>query len=530
MAPITINGVSLDPLAEAQGLAAAGLEPPDASQSNYVLVQTGGPLTAEQRGQLEKAGAEVQEYVPESTYLCRYAPADLQPLRDLPFVALGRRLPARLQGPAGAAAAGRRARRDDRPRRRRRVLAVAVAQAARGRRRPPRRRHPERGRPREPHRRGGPRQPRRAPGRPAQGPRAPSRRVSSTTLAALDEVRHIEPVPERQLFNNVARPIIDADVVVNGTHYQGDGEIVAVADTGFDKGSTPTSTRPSRGAWPSSTPSAARAPTRPTTRTGTARTSRARRSATATARPWAARSRAPRPGPRSCSSPLLDSGGGLGGIPLDLHDLFEPPYDRRQGPRAHELVGRDHAGSALRLERAGDRRLRLEPTRTWSICFAAGNDGIDKRRQRRRRRGLGGLSESAAKNAIIVGASESDRPDFEPTYGDYWPSDFPKPPINDDQQANNPDGMAAFSSRGPTQEGRIKPDVVAPGTCILSTLSRNVASAVRRLRHLERPGVLLRHRHQMATPLVAGCCAVLRETLVKNGMADAVAPRWSRRC
>jgi hypothetical protein len=33
--------------------------------------------------------------------------------------------------------------------------------------------------------------------------------------------------------------------------------------------------------------------------------------------------------------------------------------------------------------------------------------------------------------------------------------------------------MAAFSSRGPTDDGRIKPDVVAPGTWILSTYSNN---------------------------------------------------------
>ncbi|MCB9137309.1 MAG: S8 family serine peptidase [Caldilineaceae bacterium] len=31
--------------------------------------------------------------------------------------------------------------------------------------------------------------------------------------------------------------------------------------------------------------------------------------------------------------------------------------------------------------------------------------------------------------------------------------------------------MAPFSSRGPTDDGRIKPDVVAPGTWILSTAS-----------------------------------------------------------
>ena len=57
-------------------------------------------------------------------------------------------------------------------------------------------------------------------------------------IAGLDDVHHIEPVPERQLFNNVARQILHADVLINGTQYQGAGEVVAVADTGLDKGST----------------------------------------------------------------------------------------------------------------------------------------------------------------------------------------------------------------------------------------------------------------------------------------------------
>src|SRR5262249_58784613 len=57
-------------------------------------------------------------------------------------------------------------------------------------------------------------------------------------IAAIDEVRHVEEAPSRKLFNNVARPIMNAHVVVNSTAFEGDGQIVAVADTGFDKGST----------------------------------------------------------------------------------------------------------------------------------------------------------------------------------------------------------------------------------------------------------------------------------------------------
>ena len=59
-------------------------------------------------------------------------------------------------------------------------------------------------------------------------------------------------------------------------------------------------------------------------------------------------------------------------------------------------------------------------------------------------------SPSTAKNSITIGASEN----YRPMYGG---------------GADNISGMAGFSSRGPTDDGRTKPDFVAPGTYILST-------------------------------------------------------------
>ncbi len=85
---------------------------------------------------------------------------------------------------------------------------------------------------------------------------------------------------------------------------------------------------------------------------------------------------------------------------------------------------------------------------TWQhkdyiVLFAAGNSGPNAQT-------LG--SPATAKNVITVGASENYRPDF----GD---------------NADNVNEMADFSSRGPVDDGRIKPDVAAPGTWILSTRS-----------------------------------------------------------
>jgi len=86
MATITINGISIDPAKQAPALAATNLLSADASQSNFILVQTTAPLTAGERKQLADLGAEILEYVPEQTYICRYKPEDLNRLRALPFI------------------------------------------------------------------------------------------------------------------------------------------------------------------------------------------------------------------------------------------------------------------------------------------------------------------------------------------------------------------------------------------------------------------------------------------------------------
>jgi hypothetical protein len=75
----------------------------------------------------------------------------------------------------------------------------------------------------------------------------------------------------------------------------------------------------------------------------------------------------------------------------------------------------------------------------------------------------------------MVGASENELPNIKDTYGDIWPTKFPKPPVSEFTIAGDPNRVAAFSSRGPPRDSRrIKPDVVAPGTMIYSAGSRHV--------------------------------------------------------
>jgi serine protease AprX len=523
MARITINGVSLDPIEHAESLQAASLEAADASDSNYILVQTQGVLSDEHKEQLTALGVVIHEYVPEETYICGYEPSDLNAIRELPFVTWadvylkGFKIAPSLRGDASEDDASAS------------ILAMAPLRTSTHKR------------PHEvdvvlhegvdPNSAELVEQVAAAAGVDPAGLHTGRRKLRLAVqenrlekLADLDAVRQIEEVPERQLFNNVARPILDADVIVNGTPYKGDGQVVAVADTGFDRGST-------KDVHPAFTGRVAKLyalgrknPAKSDDPNGHGTHVAGSVLGDGKSATMGGTIQGTAPGATLVLQSTLDSGGGIGGLPADLHDLFEPPYHddsahihtNSWGARKPGLI---YDTSATEIDDVVWKHQDL------AICFAAGNAGIDATTN-----GIGkadGIvdpesigSQSAAKNCITVGASESVRGDFPVTYGEAWPEDFPAQPIHSDRIADNAAGMVAFSNRGPTKERRIKPDVVAPGTCILSTLSRAVAHPSTEYGTSKDPLFYFEGGTSMATPLVAGCVAVLRETLVKNGTPE----------
>ncbi|MEG6523091.1 S8 family serine peptidase [Desulfotomaculum sp. 1211_IL3151] len=110
-------------------------------------------------------------------------------------------------------------------------------------------------------------------------------------------------------------------------------------------------------------------------------------------------------------------------------------------------------------------------------------------------------SPGAAKNAITVGSTEGIR--------------------NVDTTSDNPDQVAGFSSRG-TLDGRIKPEVLAPGTWILST-RKSQSGPEDNYIGIYNQNYSYMSGTSMSTALTAGSLALLRQYLVQQGQAPSAA-------
>jgi serine protease AprX len=249
------------------------------------------------------------------------------------------------------------------------------------------------------------------------------------------------------------------------------------------------------------------------------------------------------------------------GIPTDLRTLFQQAYN--VGARIHSNSwGSNAAGDYTQDSAYADQAIWTNKDLT--VTFSAGNEGIDAN--------ANGVidndsigSPATAKNVITIGASENDRAGnyacdtgltyqshdaYQPsttcsgmggqnilgTYGVRWPADYPAAPISTDPTAGNAQQTAAFSSRGPTDDTRIKPDVVAPGTWILSSYSPrhregygDPANPQNGAFQLDGWGMPMNSQYKyfggtsMSNPIAGGAAAVVRDFYQKTAGLNASA-------
>lgn len=302
-------------------------------------------------------------------------------------------------------------------------------------------------------------------------------------LAELDSVKYIEPIVEHELYNDVARGYMGVDnIAIDG--YEGQGQVVCVCDTGLDTGVNDSTMHKDFQGRIDNIFALGR-PTADDTHghgthvsgsvLGSGEESNGQITGIATQAHLVMQS-------------ILDANGGLGGLPNDLNTLFQ------QGKNAGADIHTNSWGASVYGQYTGESQDVDEFV--WNnddmiILFSAGNSGGNYYGPVYNSIG----SPGTAKNCITVGASENDRPTKGTT-------------------ADNPQEIAYFSSRGNCDDGRTKPDIVAPGTWILSTRSTLAPDSI----FWEGYNSYYAYMGgtSMSTPLTAGAVAVAREYMIKE--------------
>ncbi|MEN6391384.1 MAG: S8 family serine peptidase, partial [Syntrophomonas sp.] len=175
---------------------------------------------------------------------------------------------------------------------------------------------------------------------------------------------------------------------------------------------------------------------------------------------------------------LLDKEGKIK-IPVNLEDLFYPAYSA--GVRIHVNGWGEDSNIYSSHTAQVDSFVYQHPD--FLPIFGAGNDGP----------GSGTLnSEANSKNALVVGSSQTARPVFSP-------------------EAIDAGKAAESSSNGPTRDGRIKPDLLAPGSANISLCSSLINS-----NYKANPAYTRMGGTSMAASVTGGAAALLEEYLKNN--------------
>lgn len=488
----------------------AALGPLGAVVPNTAIIQFAGPITAQQRTALAATGVTLIEYLPDYAYLVRGASAQLDAAAALPnvyartpFLAADKAAPAlftaltagveqtlavRFHAWPGQAAA----------------LAAALTQAGID----------------------------------------PTQALTTDQLQAallLPSVRWAEPMFAPQLFNSEARTIMRVPTAWEDHGLYGAGQVVAIADTGLDTGDL--SNPDFAGRLVAAHTLAPEGTLADEIGHGThVAGSLLGAGVLSGADPTQRRYEGSLAGVAPEAGLVLqafeaDANGAVQGLGDDPYPIFAQAY--ADGARIHSnswggptgipfLDPEGYFGGYTTPAQRADAFIWDHPD--MAIFFAAGNSGND---------GdffiLGCLpngdgridddslnAPGTAKNVITIGASENVRVEGNLntlTWSDFNATCFGREPLASDLLSNNPNGMAAFSSRGPVDDGRMKPDLVAPGTSIVSNRSSHSDALPLWGPYSANSNYTISGGTSMATPLAAGAGALVREWLQREGLA-----------
>ena len=210
------------------------------------------------------------------------------------------------------------------------------------------------------------------------------------------------------------------------------------------------------------------------------------------------------------SPPGMKSGFQLSGRPLDLRLLYRNAA--AQGASIHNLSWGDASRGAYTDDCfETDLYLREDP-QAMVVC-AVGNDGADINGNRRIDGGSS-YSPACAKNCIAVGATEGPLVGMgaRAVWGDLDPAALRWRAVLDrnDPISGEPHRIALISSAGPTADGRIKPDLCAPGINLPSARSRATGAQGWGLAD-PIPLYMYDGGTSMAAPVVSGALALIRQ-------------------
>lgn len=367
-----------------------------------------------------------------------------------------------------------------------------------------------------------------------------------SALAATSAVRWIEPRFEPGLFNDRAREIMRVDAAWVDHGLYGAGQILAIADSGLDTGDPATMSRDFAGrivAMHRLSPTGTLADEfgHGTHVAGSLAGAGVESGADAGARRYGDSFAGVAPEASLVIQAFeVEANGTITGLSDDPYPILEQAY--ASGARIHSnswggptgviiLDPEGYFGGYTNPSRQMDAFIWDQPDMT--VFVAAGNSGNDGDYF-----GLGCIpngdgwidedslmAPGTAKNVITIGASESMR--LEGNFNTLtWNqfstlpliSCFARDPVASDLLANNANGMAAFSSRGPADDGRIKPDLVAPGTAIVSNRSSHPDASDLWGKYTPNSKYTIAGGTSMATPLAAGAGVLVREWLGRQGM------------